>query len=105
VGPMRGAEVDSALQFDAKVDALRTDFPAIDAAIDDLRDTLRLDYDLPEIPVNADRYPNVYLIRVDYPPLGSAGRGLFVVTYHTTDSRPSPHDPYRTVTLIDLAVR
>jgi hypothetical protein len=86
------------------VDALRVDYPHIDAAIDDLYDTLRLDYDLPEIPVDREKWPDVYAIRWDYPPLGAEGRGIFVVTYHATRADPSPVEPYRRFTLIDIAL-
>lgn len=48
---------------------------------------------------------NVYVIRMDYPPHGSNGLGLFRVIYHATAPAPSPTEPYRTITLLTISVR
>ena len=78
---LRAAELRLEKQFEADREGLRAEYPQIEEAIDTLRDVLILGYDLPQIPVDTEA-PNVFAIKVDYPPHGSQGLGQFIVTYH-----------------------
>jgi hypothetical protein len=48
---------------------------------------------------------DVYLHRLDYPPHGSAGQGLFIVTFHATRIAPAPNTHYRTFTFLTIGER
>ena len=104
-GAMRGSVVERAPTFEADVAGLRDEYPAIDGPVNDLDEFLRLDYDLPEITVDPSAAPNVYAVKLDYPPQGAGGRSRFLVTYHATDAQPSPVTPYRTFTLLTITER
>lgn len=80
-------------------------YPDLDAALQQFTDFLRLGYNQPQIPVDPSVL-GVYLIRMDYPPMGSAGAGRFLVTYHATDPKPlSMFEPHRVYTLLTISER
>jgi len=86
--------------------ALAGEYREIDRVVSDLEDLIRCDYLLPAIQVDAKEMPNVYAIRMDYPPLGERGIGLFLVTYHATPRTPvHPVRPYRTFTMLTIEER
>jgi hypothetical protein len=105
MAPMRTADINHSGPFDTAVAALRVQYPDIDTAVDDLKDALRLDYDLPEYPIDGGDEPDIYSARLDYPPLGASGMAKFLVTYHATKRTPGWHQPYRTVTLLSIEDR
>jgi len=102
---IRGSVAIRTETFKAQLDGLKEEYPQIEDPIAELEEFLCLDYDLPEIRVDPDSAPNVYAIKVDYPPKGSEGRSRFLVTYHGTDPKPSLRDPYRTITLLTITER
>ena len=66
-------------------------------------DTLILD--VPHRPVKIGG--NVFAIKADYPPLGSSGRGVFLVTYHHNGGRAQSGDvrtPGRVYTLLTITL-
>jgi hypothetical protein len=101
---MRASVVQQSPPFVADLTTLRVAYPAIDDAIDEVTEPLRLGYQLP-----LDRVPGtakgIYALRVDYPPLGGAGRGVLVMTFHMTEPHPSAVSPYQTFTLLTLSER
>jgi hypothetical protein len=108
VPPVRASVCDSSDdQFRAQVDALKAQYPQIGIVVDELCEVLRFGYSLPQFLVDPhdSGYPNVYLVRVDYPPLGAAGAGKFLVTYHATEPMMSMNRPYQTFTLLSIEVR
>ena len=105
MAPMRAAQVHSSVPFEADVVVLRTQYPEIGAEIDELRDALMLDYDLPEIPVDEDNAPGVYTIRLDYPPHGASGLSTPLMAHHGTDRTPGMNCPYRVITLLAIEDR
>ncbi len=105
MGAMRACTVTEDASFLAEKGALCAKYPAINTAVEDLKEALQLDYAVPEFPVDPDGLPGVYAIRLDYPPLGSAGRGRFLITYHATDPAPSMTNPYRRFTLLTVTER
>lgn len=104
-GAVWGSVVNRAETFDTHLEALQGEYPAIDKEVQDLEELLRLDYVLPEIKVDPESALNVYAIKLDYRPLGAAGRSRFLVTYHATDPEPSPNTPYRTFTMLTITER
>jgi|SRR5579859_7279661 len=107
MAPARGAAVKASKTFEADRKALAEKYPDLEHVLTELADLLMLGYDLPEIPVDRETDPRVYAIRLDYPPMGSAGRGAFLVTYHATDPKPnlSMTEPYRVFTLLTITER
>src|SRR3989442_8364743 len=104
MGAVWAAAVEVAESFRRDVETLRPKYAEIDAAIELLTDALRLG-GLPDIPVDAGT-PRVYGIAADYPAKGSAGRGVFLVTYHATDPvPPNMRKPFRTFTLLTITER
>jgi hypothetical protein len=99
---MRAPEVVEAESFIADLNALRKKFPEIDAVVANLRELLLLGYSLPHLLVDEDEIPGVYVTRLDYPPLGPAGLGLFLVTYHQTGATPSMATPLYRCTLLTI---
>jgi len=99
---MRAPEVVPADQFAADIEALRERFPEIAAVVADLRDLLLLGYHLPHVLISPDTLPGVYAVKLDYPPLGPAGHGVFLVIYHQTDSTPSMVTPLYRCTLLSI---
>ena len=104
--PVRMAELKRTEAFEDDLKALREKYDKIDAAVGDLRDVLLLGYDLPHIPVDED-IPNVFAIKVDYPPLGSLGQGRFLATYHQAideggHAANPMNNPLRTFTLLTI---
>ncbi len=102
---MRASTVTEDASFVEEKHALCAKYPEINVVVDELKEALRLDYAVPEFPVDPEKLPGVYAIRLDYPPLGSAGRGRFLVTYHATDASPSMTIPYRRFTLLTIQER
>lgn len=78
--PVRASEVNTTDAFKADMKTLRQKYPEIDAAFNELRDTLLLGYNVPLMPV--DLPSNVFAQKMDYPPMGSLGLGRFIVTFH-----------------------
>ena len=105
MGAVRASQCVREAQFVTDLRALQSKYPKVDAAIDEFCETLVLDYELPRMLVSPKTLPNVYAHRIDYPPLGEAGLGRFLVTYHATDPAPSPKTPYRTFTLLTISER
>ena len=66
----------------------------------DLGEFFTYNYDLIETPI-PDR-PGFFATRVDYPPHGSAGLGVFLLTYEAPDPTPHMREPYRTFTFHTL---
>lgn len=104
MSPIWGSVSSRADSFNSDLDQLRPEYPLIDECVEELEEFLKLDYVIPEILVDRDT-PNVYATKLDYPPLGSAGKSLFLVTYHATDPNPSPRTPYRTFTFLSITER
>ena len=104
-GAMQGSVAHRAETFDANLKALQDEYPALDEEVQDLEEFLRLDYVIPEIRVDPESVSNVYVIKLDYRPLGAAGRSRFLVTYHATDPTPLPITPYRTFTMLTITER
>ena len=103
--PMRGSEIAIAHSFASDLEELRPGFPEIGEVVDELKNLLTLDYALPEVLVDPTNMPGVYSILLDYPPKGSAGLALFLVTYHATAVTPSMIEVYRTYTLLTITLR
>ncbi len=101
---MRAAEVIKTPYVDRQITELSQTYPAIGAAVNDFCEALRLDYILPFQKVTDDQ-KNVYVHRIDYPPLGKSGHGLFLAVFHATPSTPSMTVPYRTYTILSVTVR
>jgi hypothetical protein len=101
---MRAPKFYYTATWDVGVAALRLRYPAIEYAIEDFQYALVLDYGLPEVPVDPDR-PDVYAMRIDYPPLGAAGRQRFLVTYLSTEFKPPVGLPYREITMLRIDER
>jgi len=99
---MRGAVVEEAPSFIANVKALRDRYPRIREAIDEFKQALKLDYVIPMLRVS-ESTPQVYAQKMDYPPMGSGGRGRFVVVLHATKAAPSMNQPFRTYTLLAIS--
>ena len=99
---MRAPEVVQASSFTADLDALRPRFPEIDAVVADLRELLTLGYSLPHLLVDHEEIPGVYVTKLDYPPHGAAGLGVFLVTYHQTDTTPSMRTALYQCTLLTI---
>lgn len=105
---VRVPTVDERPEFAAQCAALRGKYPEIDAVIEDFREILLLDYGVPHVPVDADGLARVYAVKRDYPPSGSNGRGVFLLTYHATERKLSMSDPlcaYTLLTIDDLGQR
>jgi hypothetical protein len=100
---MLAAVVNKSPTLSKLLDELRTEYPRIDAVLDEFCEALRLDYVLPFQRASDDR-KDVYVHRMDYPPLGSAGQGLFLVLFHSPPSTPG-RGPYRTSTIIAILLR
>lgn len=60
---------------------LAESYPDVRQYAVETEDALRLGYPLPQMPVDTQRFPGVFAIMIDYPPLGSAGRCMFCATY------------------------
>lgn len=99
---MRAAQVKEAPSFVASVKALRDRYPEIRAAIDEFRTVLMLlDSRLPMQKVS-DTTERVYAQKMDYPPMGSDGRGRFIVVLHATKPTPSMNQPFQVFTLLAI---
>jgi hypothetical protein len=106
---MRAPEVVLAKSFTADVEALRAEFPEIDGVVNDLRELLLLGYSLPHLLIDPDQgeLPGVYVTKLDYPPHGPDGLGVFLVTYHQSLPAPSMTTPlyrYTLLTMTELAI-
>lgn len=104
---IRASKVDKSPKFQADLVALSGTYPKLGTVLDELADVLCLESSLPHFPVDPKKHGSrVHAIRVDYPPHGAQGSGLFVLVYHRTDpATPSPATPYRTYTLLRLSTR
>ena len=87
------------------MDRLRGEYPQIDSAVEGLANSLRLlGHKLPHKPIREGL--QLYAIGMDYRPLKSAGKNLFLVTYHATPwVGSSPNAPTRTITLLTITLR
>ena len=101
--PVKGSKVVLDSSFDVDLNGLRENYPAVDAAVQDLTQTLELGYALPEI--TSDLGDQVYARLLDYPPKGAAGLQQFSVIYPATDPELSWTEPYRTFTLLTITDR
>ncbi len=89
--------------FVADVESLRADFPDIDECVEDFGNVLRTYWTITHFPVDTDSLPNVFAEKIDYPPHGAEGAGLFLVTYHAADGNANPmQGPTRRFTLLSL---
>lgn len=103
--PIRAAVVDVDPTFASQLAALKEKYPDIAAEVEDLKEFLVLGYDINEIRVDPESTSPVYVIRLDYRPLKSAGRGLFRIIYHATPPTPSMTQSYRRYTLLRISER
>jgi hypothetical protein len=94
--------VNRTKKFRVDVAGLAATYPHIEKAVVDAEDSLRLGYQLPHLPVDP-MMPDVYAIRVDYPPLGSAGLGRFIAAYHGT--KPSAVNASQIFTMLRIQER
>lgn len=76
---VRIVEVRYAESFETDREALRPKYPEIDHLVEDLYESLFTNVPHVHLEGTAE---NVFTIRADYPPMGSLGRGRFLVTYH-----------------------
>ena len=102
MAPIRSPVLNRIDHFTESLAALSSEYPQIEETIKELEELIRCDFLLPEIPVSATEIPNVYAIRMDYPPLGERGIGHFLITYHATQPTPSPALPYYTITMLTI---
>lgn len=98
---MRGSQVNEAPSFLADVKALRDRYTDIRTAIEEFKLALKADYILPMQRVS-ETIPRVYAQKMDYPPMGSGGRGRFIVVLHMTKPTPSMGVPFQTFTLLAI---
>src|SRR5688572_19973520 len=106
MAPMYGATVDTSPPFDAALQALRAQYPDIEDVFREFSEDLRLDYlTRRERPVDPQDSPDIYMMRMDYRPMGAAGAGRFLVTYHATARLPSMNLPYRRITFLTIEDR
>lgn len=104
MAPVWTARVERADSFTQDLVALRSKFPEIDSVIQDFEDALRLGHGLPHVPVSGTA--SVYATLADYPPHGSAGLGVFLVTYHRQLHAYSPmQGPPATFSLLTITER
>ncbi len=103
--PIAASSTEESSVFAAAAEDLQKAYPEVREEIDKLQELLRCGYVLPQIPIQPDTFPNVYAVRMDYPPLGERGVALFLVTYHATSPAPSLTVPYQTITMLTIQKR
>lgn len=103
---LRAPEIRTADSFQSDVEALRSRFPEIDAAIEEWLDALRGEWDIPHRAIDPQTHPGAYTANVDYPAGGSEGLGVFCVTYHATPRAGNPMQyPLRIYTVLSITLR
>lgn len=100
---LRADDVVRSESFNLDVATLLAGYPEIEKTVRALSDTLILN--VPHRPIKVGK--NLFAIKVDYPPLGSSGRGLFLVTYHHNGGVPQSGDvsrPGRVYTFLTITL-
>lgn len=102
---LRPPVVNRGETFEQDLAAIHVNYPEIRSVVDELCDVLRDSWGVPHRPI-ANGTENVYAVRLDYPPHGSNGLGLFLVTYHATpEAFNKMSEPLRTYTLLSIVTR
>ena len=102
---LRAPVVNRGNQFQRDVDALSKKYPDLEPVVREMADAMIDSWGIPHRPIGGPT-PDLYAVRLDYPPHGSAGLGVFLLTYHATaEAHNKMRDPLRTYTLLSLVVR
>ena len=103
---LRAPTVTQGPTFRDDVEALRNKYPEIDSVITELAEALTVSWHVPHRPIPNQSNPHVYGVALDYPPHGSSGIGVLLVTYHATpEAMNKMSEPLRRYTLLTLSDR
>ena len=94
--------VEERSEFREQAEHVKTTYPEIESVLDEFREALVMDYDLPHVPIGLADNPGVCAVKLDYPPRGVDGLGRFLLTYHTGERKPSMRDPLCCYTLVSI---